>query len=57
MDASSQNINNECDIAIIRDYLFLCKCIGIKDIIVIINKMEKVKKKKKKKKKKKNQLI
>jgi translation elongation factor EF-1alpha len=43
MDASSQNINNECDIAIIRDYLFLCKCIGIKDIIVIINKMEKVK--------------
>eukprot|EP00833_Pecoramyces_ruminatium_P003606 jgi/Orpsp1_1/1177638/evm.model.c7180000062247.1 len=42
MDASSENINNECDIAIIKDYLFLCKCIGIKDIIIVVNKMEKV---------------
>ncbi|ORX44643.1 hypothetical protein BCR36DRAFT_334196 [Piromyces finnis] len=43
VDASSENINNECDIAIIKDYLFLCKCIGIQDVIVVINKMEKVK--------------
>jgi len=43
IDASSENINNECDIAIIKDYLFLCKCIGIQDILVVINKMEKIK--------------
>jgi len=43
MDASSENINNECDIAIIKDYLFLCKCIGIQNVLVVINKMETVK--------------
>jgi len=43
IDASSENINNECNIAVVKDYLFLCKCIGIQDVLVIINKMEKIK--------------